>query len=302
MKIAIAGGNGFVGRALADELVKNNHDVVILTRKLVAPTGSGQLLFALWMTDKANPISDLQDTDIFINLAGESINSGRWTEQRKEKIVNSRINAVKEIADIMNKLDRKPSLLINASAIGIYGTSLEKVFTEGDDNGLGEDFLAKTVTKWEKEADKASQLGIRTIFCRFGIILDKQQGALPKMTIPYKSFIGGPLGNGSQWMSWIHIADVVKGICFLIENKDIQGPVNFTAPQPVTMNEFGKTLAQVIHRPHWLPVPRFALALLLGEMSTLVVDGQKVLPNKLLNNGYQFKYPDLNKALKNIFS
>ncbi|MCL6570413.1 MAG: TIGR01777 family oxidoreductase [Bacillus sp. (in: Bacteria)] len=302
MKIAIAGGNGFVGRALAGELVKNNHDVVILTRKLVAPTGSGQLRFTLWLTDKANPISDLQDTDIFINLAGESINSGRWTEQRKEKIVNSRINAVKEITDIMNKLDRKPRLLINASAIGIYGTSLEKVFTEGDDNGLGEDFLAKIVRKWEKEADKASQLGIRTILCRFGIILDKQQGALPKMAIPYKSFIGGPLGTGRQWMSWIHIADVVNGICFLIENKDIQGPVNFTAPQPVTMNEFGKTLGQVIHRPHWLPVPRLALALLLGEMSTLVVDGQKVLPNKLLNNGYQFKYPDLNNALKNIFS
>lgn len=302
MKIAIAGGNGFVGRALAGELVKNNHDVVILTRKLVAPTGSGQLRFTLWLTDKANPISDLQDTDIFINLAGESINSGRWTEQRKEKIVNSRINAVKEITDIMNKLDRKPRLLINASAIGIYGTSLEKVFTEGDDNGLGEDFLAKIVRKWEKEADKASQLGIRTILCRFGIILDKQQGALPKMAIPYKSFIGGPLGTGRQWMSWIHIADVVNGICFLIENKDIQGPVNFTAPQPVTMNEFGKTLGQVIHRPHWIPVPRLALALLLGEMSTLVVDGQKVLPNKLLNNGYQFKYPDLNNALKNIFS
>jgi uncharacterized protein (TIGR01777 family) len=302
MKIAIAGGSGFVGKALAAELLKNKHDVVILTRSLHALNVSGPIRYVEWLTDKANPIPDLQDTDIFINLAGESINSGRWTDLRKEKIVNSRINAVKELTSIMKKLGRKPMAFINASAIGIYGTSIETVFTEEDDHGLGQDFLAITVRQWEKEADKASQLGIRTVFCRFGIILDKKQGALPKMIIPYKSFIGGPFGNGHQWMSWIHIDDVVKGICFLIENKGIQGPVNFTAPQPVTMNEFGKTLAHVLHRPHWLPVPRFALQLLLGEMSTLVVDGQKVLPNKLVENGYQFIYPDVNKALTNIFS
>lgn len=302
MKIAIAGGTGFVGKALVKELVENNHQVVILTRNVVSVKGSSKVRYLQWLNDKANPLNDLQDTDIFINLAGESINSGRWTENRKGKILNSRLDAVKALLNIMNKLDRMPKALINASAIGIYGTSLEKVFTENEEHGLGNDFLANTVKQWENEANKASQLGIRTVFCRFGIILDKQEGALSKIAFPYKSFIGGSLGNGQQWMSWIHLADVVKGIGYIIENENIHGPVNFTAPQPATMNEFGQTLASVLHRPHWLPVPRFALRLLLGKMSTLVVDGQKVLPTKLLEFGYQFKYPELNHALKNIFS
>jgi uncharacterized protein len=269
---------------------------------LIDTNGTDDIRSVHWLSGNSSPIQELQDTDIFINLAGESINSGRWTEKRKAKIVNSRLESVHELLDIINKLDTKPKALINASAIGIYGTSFETIFTEKDNHGFGNDFLSKTVKQWEKEADKASQLGIRTVFCRFGIILDKQEGALPKIAFPYKSFIGGPIGNGRQWMSWIHIEDVVKGISFIIENEQIQGPINFTSPNPVTMTEFGKTLASVLHRPHWLPVPSSALRLLLGEMSTLVIDGQKVLPNKLLENGYQFTYSDLNLALENIFS
>lgn len=302
MKIAIAGGTGFVGKALADHLLKNNYKVIILSRKLIHTNETDDIRYVQWLSENSSPIQELQDTDIFINLAGESINSGRWTEKRKAKIVNSRLESVHELLDIINKLDTKPKALINASAIGIYGTSFETIFTEKDNHGFGNDFLSKTVKQWEKEADKASQFGIRTVFCRFGIILDKQEGALPKIAFPYKSFIGGPIGNGRQWMSWIHIEDVVKGISFIIENEQIQGPINFTSPNPVTMTEFGKTLASVLHRPHWFPVPRYALHLLLGEMSTLVIDGQKVLPNKLLENGYQFTYSNLNLALENIFS
>lgn len=302
MKITIAGGTGFVGKALASHLLKNNHEVIILSRKLVETNGMDDIRYVQWLSGTPNPIQELQDTDIFINLSGESINGGRWTDKRKEKIVNSRIESVKTLLEIINSLDTKPKALFNASAIGIYGTSLEKTFTEYEAHGYGNDFLATTVKHWEMEADKASQLGLRTIFCRFGIILDQKQGALPKIAFPYKSFIGGPISNGRQWMSWIHIEDVVKGITFLIENEYIHGPINFTAPNPVTMTDFGKTLAQVLHRPHWLPVPNYALRLMLGEMSTLVVDGQKVLPNKLLENGYQFSYPELHIALKNIFS
>jgi uncharacterized protein len=301
MKIAIAGGTGFVGMALVNELSKYDHEIVILTRRTRKSSEKANVRYTQWLTDNANPVMDLQDTDIFINLAGESINSGRWTEERKSKILSSRIEAVDAVLDIINQLDRKPQALINASAIGIYGTSQTKVFTENNEK-LGTDFLAETVVNWEQEASKAVSLGIRTVLCRFGIILEKDAGALPKMLMPYKWFIGGNIGSGKQWMSWIHLEDVVKGIIFAIENKQIQGPVNFTAPHPVMMSDFGKTLAQVLHRPHWLPVPSFALRLLLGEMSTLVVDGQKVLPNKLLDHGFQFQYPTLEKALKNIFS
>jgi uncharacterized protein len=302
MKITIAGGSGFVGKALASHLLKNNHEVIILSRKLINENISVGIRNVQWLSENSSPIHELQGTDIFINLSGESINGGRWTTKRKGKIINSRVESVRALLAIIHSLDKKPKLLINASAIGIYGTSLEKTFTEYENHGYGNDFLATTVKQWETEAEEASQLRIRTVFCRFGIILDQIQGALPKIAFPYKLFIGGPIGNGSQWMSWIHIEDVVKGITFLIENEHIYGPINFTAPNPVTMEDFGKTLALVLHRPHWFPVPSYGLRLLLGEMSTLVVDGQRVLPEKLLENGYQFIYSDLNTALKNIFS
>ncbi|MEH7075227.1 TIGR01777 family oxidoreductase [Neobacillus drentensis] len=302
MKIAIAGGTGFVGKALTEHLLKHNHEIIILSRTIQGTIETNRIRYVQWLSENSNPIPELEATDIFINLAGESINGGRWTEKRKEKIVNSRLESVQALLEIIKTLNNKPKTFINASAIGIYGTSLEKTFSETETHGFGDDFLSHTVKNWENEASKVSHLGIRTVFCRFGIILDNQQGALPKIALPYQSFIGGPIGNGRQWMSWIHIEDVVNGILFIIENEKMDGPVNFTAPHPVTMNEFGRTLAQVLHRPHWLPVPSFALRLLLGEMSTLVIDGQKVLPNKLLAHGYPFRYSNLNLALKNIFS
>lgn len=302
MKIAVAGGTGFVGKALLNELVKNHHDVVILTRKKrMTQESNNQIQYVQWLAENSLPSKYLQDTDIFINLAGESINSGRWTAQRKKTILESRLVAVNEMLKILQDLNRMPKAWINASAIGFYGTSEEDTFTE-EDKVHSNDFLSETVKQWEKEVANATLLGIRTVFCRFGIILDKNEGALPKIVFPYKAFIGGNIGHGRQWMSWIHIEDVVKGIMFVIQNENISGPVNFTAPHPVSMKEFGKTLSPILHRPHWLPAPSFALRLLLGEMSTLVLEGQKVLPKKLLANNFQFNYPDLNRALKNIYA
>ncbi|MBU8918104.1 TIGR01777 family oxidoreductase [Neobacillus sp. 114] len=298
MKIAIAGGTGFVGKALVKELTKNGHQVIVLTRKA---NQDGPVQYVQWLHPNSNPATLMAGTDVIINLAGESINSGRWTEHRKKTILNSRLEAVHELLTIMNELNPKPKAFINASAVGYYGTSLDKTFSE-DNKGSGDDFLSRTVMEWEKEAAKATEIGIRSVFCRFGIILDQEEGALPKIALPYKSFIGGPIGTGKQWMSWIHIEDVVKAILFIIENETVQGPVNFTAPNPVTMNEFGLVLSEVLKRPNWLPVPSFALKTLLGEMSTLVIDGQKVLPAKLLESGYTFQYPDLKPALKNIFT
>ncbi|MDP4164263.1 MAG: TIGR01777 family oxidoreductase [Bacillota bacterium] len=300
MKIAIAGGSGFVGSALTKELLKQNHEIFILTRRQKTDTTNGQVHFVEWLRKDGKPWEQLHEIDFFINLAGESINSGRWTSERKKRILDSRLQATEEIITILGKLNAKPRALINASAIGFYGTSLEETFTE-EYEVSGNDFLAETVHSWEKKASEAEALGIRTVLCRFGIILDTSEGALPRMALPYKFFAGGKVGSGSQWMSWIHIDDVVRGILFAMINEGLDGPVNFTAPEPVTMDQFGRELGTVMNRPHWLPVPGFALKLLLGEMSTLVVEGQRVLPKKLIAKGFDFRFPTLHSALTNLF-
>jgi uncharacterized protein len=300
MKIAIAGGTGFVGKALTSDLLQNGHEVFILSRNPVKLTKNANLHFIQWLSSECSPENFLQDVEVFINLAGESINSGRWTLERKRTILQSRLKSTEAINHLITKLHPIPKVLINASAVGIYGTSLSKTFTELNTT-IGSDFLAQTVDDWEQKASEVSSLGIRTIFCRFGIILDKSEGALPRITMPYKFFAGGTVGSGEQWVSWIHLADVIKAIQFAMTIEEIHGPVNFTAPHPVKMKEFGKTVGSVLHRPHWLPAPSLALRLALGEMSTLVLEGQKVLPEKLEGHGYQFSYPSLKPALENIF-
>lgn len=301
MKIAIAGGTGFVGKALTNELLSQNHEVFILTRRKNSPSGKRNLHFVQWLNDESKPWEDLNATDVFINLAGESINSGRWTGERKKRILESRLQSTGELLEIFRKMDRKPRVLINASAIGYYGTSESELFTE-EDNIPGNDFLANTVKNWEQKAMEASSLGIRIVLCRFGIILDRSKGALSRIALPYRFFAGGRVGSGQQWVSWIHIDDVVRGILFAFHHEELRGPVNFTAPHPVTMDVFGRILGSVLKRPHWLPVPGFALKLLLGEMSTLVLEGQQVQPVKLIKEGFKFQYTELSSALKNIFS
>ena len=224
------------------------------------------------------------------------MNSGRWTDNRKKQITESRITATKEVLRIISSLSEKPDVLLNASAIGIYGTSETDTFTD-DSTQYGNDFLAKTVVAWENEAKKATDLGVRTCFLRLGVVLGKDGGALTRMVLPYHFFIGGTIGSGKQWLSWIHIDDVVRGVNFLLHNKSVSGPINFTAPNPIQMKHFGQTIGTVMHRPHWLPVPGFALQFLLGEMSILVLEGQKVLPKKLKENGFSFTYETLELAL-----
>ena len=233
-----------------------------------------------------------------VNLAGATINS-RWTDEYKAKILESRLHSTSEVNRIIGKLGKKPRVLINASAVGYYGTSPTATFSE--ESRAGNDFLAETVQRWETAADMAGNLGVRVVLCRFGVILDKNGGALPRMVLPYKFFAGGSIGSGKQWLSWIHIQDVVSGIVFAIENESLVGPVNFSAPVPVTMEQFGKILAGVIRKPHWMPVPSFMLKIMLGEMSILVLEGQRALPEKLLKTGFEFRYPQLEDALNNIF-
>ncbi|MBY0155952.1 MULTISPECIES: TIGR01777 family oxidoreductase [Cytobacillus] len=300
MRIAIAGGTGFVGNALVKKLLEKKHEIFILTRNISHKQHSKNLNYIQWLNDDDSPEDVLESIDVFINLAGESINSGRWTEDRKKRILNSRITATKEVRRIISRLEEKPYTLINASAVGYYGTSQVETFTESSRKS-GTDFLAETVRRWEEEAAKAEEFEVRTVFCRFGIILEKNDGALPRMALPYKLFAGGTVGTGSQWVSWIHLDDAVSGILYCIEHEQLQGPVNFTSPYPVTMKEFGQILGEVLNRPHWMPAPGFALKIALGEMSTLVLEGQKVLPEKLQSFGYEFLYPELKAALSDIY-
>jgi uncharacterized protein len=299
LKIAIAGGSGFVGQALSDFFIKSGNEVYILTR---SPKSSSQskLTYIEWLNEDSQPVSLLEGIDIFINLAGESINSGRWNDKRKQRILQSRLKATNELIYIIEHLKVKPKVLINASAIGYYGTSVNITFTE-ESHCVGSDFLADTVKQWEGLAKKAEKFGVRTVLARFGIILAKNEGALPKMALPHRLFAGGKLGKGNQWVSWIHIEDVIQAISFIIQHDLITGPVNFISPTPVTMDELGKTLAKVLHRPHWIPTPEFALKILLGEMSMLMLEGQKVLPKKLMEHGYTFQFPTIESALNDIF-
>ncbi|WP_066056413.1 TIGR01777 family oxidoreductase [Robertmurraya korlensis] len=300
MRIAISGGTGFVGKALCDSLRADGHDLFILTRKPQNGYQKG-VTYVEWLTEGSDAAKELKAIDVFINLAGESINSGRWTESRKARILNSRVTATHEVVAILKRLTQKPKLLINASAIGFYGTSTNATFTEANEKA-GDDFLAQTVQKWEASTLEAIELGVRTVFARFGVILDKNEGALPRIALPYRFFAGGSVGSGEQWISWIHITDVVNGIRHVIDSTDLVGPVNFCAPEAVKMSTFGKTLGSVLKRPHWMPAPSFALRLLLGEMSMLLLEGQKVVPEKLVKSGFRFTYPTLRDALHNIYS
>ncbi|MGD6901412.1 TIGR01777 family oxidoreductase [Bacillus infantis] len=300
MRIAVTGGTGFVGHALVKKLAESGHTVYILTRSTEGKKNGNNIHYVQWLNEGDNPAAQLKEIDYIVNLAGESINSGRWTEERKKRIIKSRLDATEAVLNIIDELNEKPEALINASAVGYYGTSETETFTEGDKKPAG-DFLAQTVKQWEEKAAEAGRWDVRTAFCRFGIILEKNDGALPRMALPYKLFAGGNVGSGNQWVSWIHLDDVARGIMFAMENKDLSGPVNFTSPHPVQMKDFGRTLGSALHRPHWIPAPAFALKLALGEMSKLVLEGQRVLPAKLEAAGFSFRYPELREALEDIY-
>lgn len=298
MKIAITGGTGFVGRELTDLLLHKGHEVFILTRSKQGNTERG-ITNVQWLSENANPEKQLEGVDAFVNLAGESINNGRWTELQKQKIYDSRMKTTDEVLRILNALTVKPKVLVNASAIGIYPASLSARYTEKN-NEIGTDFLARTVRDWELKAQGANKLQIRVAYGRFGIILGKSEGALPLMALPYKLFVGGPVGTGDNWMSWVHVKDVAGALLFAIENP-INGPFNLTAPHAKKMKDFGETLAAILKRPNYFPIPSFALKFALGEKSQLVLEGQHVIPQVLLEEGYSFYFPNLESALHDIY-
>ncbi len=305
MNILITGGTGFIGGALSRELKNSGHNVIVTTRR---PSDSKERL--TWNPPVLIPSDMISKMDAVINLAGESIASGRWTKKRKELIMSSRINVTRSLVESMKQIPLNPPLLkgdrgglprvlISASAIGYYGAHGDEYVTE--DARPASDFLAEVCKAWEAEALKAQELGIRVVLVRIGGVLESDGGALPPMTIPFKFFLGGPIGNGRQWFSWVHRDDVVGIMKYALENESVSGPINATAPNPVTNKEFSASLGKAIGRPSWLAVPGFVVKLTLGELGNILLTGQRVLPVKALKAGYQFKYSDVDDALRAIF-
>lgn len=297
MRIVIAGGSGFIGQKLMEILLDEHHECIVLTRGNIQNTGN--VRYVKWLQEGSFPEKEIGEANAFINLAGVSINNGRWTKAHQKQIYESRMEATEEIIRIITALPKKPSVLINASAIGIYPSSETAIYSE-ESKEVANDFLAKTVRDWEKKAASLMEIGIRVAFMRFGVVLGKEGGALPLMALPYKLFVGGRMGSGKQWVSWVHVKDAVQAISFVMKNDKIQGPVNVTAPSPMIMNDFGKTIGAVLHRPHWFPVPSIVMKVALGQKSSLVLEGQHVEPEILVKNGFEFSYPTLKSALENI--
>jgi hypothetical protein len=238
----------------------------------------------------------INGADGIINLAGEPIAAKRWTAAQKQKIRSSRLESTRALVSAISKADTKPKFLINGSAVGYYGPRGDEFVTE--ETPPGTDYLSRVCVEWEAEASKAESSGVRVVCLRTGIVLGKGGGALAKMVPPFKFFAGGPLGSGNQWMPWIQMEDEVGLILFSMENVNASGAMNATAPNPVTMREFCKTLGKVLHRPCWAPVPAFALKLLLGQMADMLLTGQRAVPERAQKLGYKFRYPNLYEALQ----
>lgn len=298
MRVVIAGGTGFIGNALLEQFVKGKHQVVLLSRNAdgLKHLEKDTVNAEQWDAKTVGPWTKrLDGADAVVNLTGEPIAAKRWTLSQKERILKSRVDATKAIVSAIGKVGKKPSVLVNASAVGYYGNVEKGDVTES--HPKGSDFLAGVCEKWEQEAHAAEKHGVRVVVLRIGIVLEKNGGALKKMLPPFQMFAGGHLGSGIQWFPWVHRDDVAGAVLFAIKNEKAAGPVNVTAPEPVTMKEFCKTLGKIIRRPSWAPVPAFALKILLGEMSDMLLTGQRAIPKKLQEAGYTFKYPKLEKAL-----
>lgn len=300
MKIIVTGGTGFIGRALINELAGQRHEVVVLTRKAGRPSRS-VLRFVEWDARSAGPWqTELASAHVVVNLAGEPIADGRWTESRKKLLLKSRILATRLLVDALAGQSTNHPILVSASGIGFYGPSDDRLLDER--SPLGQGFLAELSSAWEAEALRAGQFGTRVVLLRTGMVLEREGGALPKMLLPFRLFAGGPILPGTQWVSWIHRRDLIGLIQWAIATPTVSGPVNAVAPEAVTMKTFCATVGKVLHRPSWLPVPGLALRVALGELGTLMTTGQRVYPAKALAGGYDFRYPMLEPALRAILA
>ena len=301
MRILISGGTGMIGKLLVPGLHESDHELWLLTRSGQEEHSLPNVNMIQWDGSSLGTWSELVNhVDAIINLAGENIGSKRWSVRRKNLIIESRVNAGKILVEAIIKAKKRPKVFIQASAIGIYGVNNTDILTE--ESAFGDDYLAGICKKWEASSEELDSIGIRRIIIRTGVVLSKSAGALNRMLIPFNLYIGGPIGSGKQMISWIHPSDEVSAIQFLLENENAKGIFNLTAPYPTSNAEFGKCLAKVAHKPYWLPVPAIGLRILLGEMSTLVLDGQNVTPERLIDAGFSFKYEKIEDALLNLIA
>ncbi len=294
MKILITGSTGLVGSALCQDLVRAGHTVCRLIRPgtSAAAARNAPGFDVNWIPATGELGGAAVGADAVVNLAGAPIADRRWTPQRKELLRTSRIDSLRALVAALAKMSARPRVLVSASATGYYGNRGDETLTEA--SAPGNDFLSVTAKDWEAEAIKAEALGIRVVRARFGVILSKDGGALPQMMRPFKFGVGGKLGSGKQWLSWITLDDTVAILRLALENANLSGPINIVSPQPVTNAEFTKTLAAAIHRPALFPAPAFALRLILGEMAdALLLSSQRALPAQLQKLNYQFQHPDL---------
>jgi uncharacterized protein (TIGR01777 family) len=297
MKIFISGGTGFVGTGLARYLLAKGHNVIATgTSSAHTSVSNENFRYISADTTEKGPWQDLlKDVDALINLAGRTI-FNRWSERYKKQIYNSRILTTRNLVEAMP--DDKEVVLCSTSAVGFYGDRGEEILSE--EALPGNDFLARVSIDWEKEAFLAEKKGARVAVMRFGVVLGKNGGALAKMIPAFKSFAGGPIGSGEQWFPWIHLEDLISAVMFIIENQDIKGSVNFCAPNPVRNRDFAKVLGRILGRPSFMRAPSFMIRILMGEMGTIVMSSQRAVPDRLLKNGFEFQYPDVEKALNNL--
>ncbi len=300
MRVLITGGSGLIGRALSANLARDGNEIIILSRQPERIVGLPMGVSARWWDSHTTEgWSSLVDgTDAIINLAGENISSGRWSDERKHAILKSRSSAGQAVVQAVRAAARKPRIVIQASGIGYYGPYGDEEITE--ETPPGHDFLAQLAANWESSTASLESLGVRRAIIRTGVVLSIEGGALPRMLLPFRFFAGGRLGSGRQWFPWIHIADEVGAIRFLIENETANGPFNLTAPVPLNNAEFSRLLGQQLRRPALMPIPAFALRLLFGEMATVLLDGQRAIPRRLVQLGFTFQFPEAEPALRDL--
>lgn len=300
MKVGITGGSGFIGKLLTRELCNKGHEVIIFSRKNTLPSFFKTLSNIHLITTNLPSSNDLEGLDGLINLTGESILGTKWDLAGKKSLWNSRVDYTKYLVDNLLKTKKKPSFFIAGSAIGFYGMYENEIPVCTEDSIAGSDFLADLCKNWEIESTRAVDLGIRTTIIRTGIVLDPNDGALKQMIVPFKLFTGGPIGNGRQYMSWIHREDMIGAIIYLLENPSLSGIYNMVAPNSVSNEVFSNMLGETLNRPSFFRVPGIALNLIYGEASLILTKGQNVKPKRLIESGYQFKFPELKQALKSL--
>jgi uncharacterized protein (TIGR01777 family) len=299
MRYLIAGGTGLIGSALAESLLADGHKVSIISRNpsIVNP----ELRAVSW--DESALLEELVTADAVVNLAGASLAGEnplqmRWTPQRKQAIISSRLAVGKKLVDAISQLGRKPEVFVQASAIGFYGNQGSDPADEN--SSPGHDFLAQVCREWETATADLEKIGVRRLVIRIGLVLSQRGGLLPLLALPFRLLVGGKIGTGNQYLSWIHIQDIVKSIQFLIDDPRHQGVYNLTAPNPETNQAFSQLMGNSLRRPVWLPIPSWVLKIALGEASTLALDGRPVYPTRLLKSGYQFQFPDLKGCLESM--